>query len=287
MPTAYPAKILLFGEHTLLVGSRGLAVPYPRYGLRWVRGEAPDERLLSFADYVSTCGPALPLDAQLLLHELNAGLMLTGNIPQGYGLGSSGAVCAALFDRYATPAGRQCSLPELRQVFARMESYFHGQSSGTDPLVCYLQQPLLLEGGAAGGTQLPEQWQRGWFLLDTGISRSASPLIERFLQEYARGTTPIRQGWMQPTEQAISALMAGDRDRLRTAFAQISTYQLQHADYLIPIAFREIWHVEGAYRLKVCGAGGGGMLLGLAEDVERTEALLGAGLQWLHAASHQ
>jgi len=51
MPREYPAKILLYGEHTVLRSGRGLAVPYPGLALRWSRS-TPDEQLLRFCDYL-------------------------------------------------------------------------------------------------------------------------------------------------------------------------------------------------------------------------------------------
>lgn len=35
-------------------------------------------------------------------------------------------------------------ISKLRQIFSKLESLFHGQSSGIDPLNCYLQHPLLI-----------------------------------------------------------------------------------------------------------------------------------------------
>ena len=287
MPTPYPAKILLFGEHTVLRGSRGLAVPYPDFSLRWAHG-APDPQLLSFGEFLFTCGPALPmLRVDELLRDLRAGARLEGNIPLGYGLGSSGAVCAAILDRYGTAAVNTMTTATLQQLLARMEGFFHGQSSGTDPLVCYLQQPLLLGGGTPQIIALPKGWQNGWFLLDTGISRSAAPLIERVAGAYEEQPALFDQEWRQPTERAIAALLNGDKDRLQKAFTAISAFQLRYTPLLIPEAYRGLWNGSGAYHLKVCGAGGGGMLLGLASDVAETKRVLGERARWLHPAGHQ
>ena len=287
MPTTYPAKILLFGEHTVLRGSRGLAVPYPNFSLHWAHG-TPDTELLSFGEFLFTCGPALPmLRVDELLRDLRAGARLEGNIPLGYGLGSSGAVCAAILDRYGTAAVNTMATAALQQLLARMEGFFHGQSSGTDPLVCYLQQPLLLGGGAAGGIILPKRWQSGWFLLDTGISRSAAPLIERVARAYEEQPALFEREWRQPTERAIAAVVNGNEEQLREAFAAVSAFQLRYTPFLIPEVYRGWWNGAGAYYLKVCGAGGGGMLLGLANDVAETRRVLGARALWLHAAGHQ
>ncbi|MBB4079130.1 mevalonate kinase [Lewinella aquimaris] len=282
MNRSYPAKILLFGEHTLLRGGRGLAVPYPRFALRWTVG-VPDERLLKFVDYLDQPDFHPLLDTVRLYDETNKGARLAGDIPTGYGLGSSGAVCAAVLENYATPSAQQLNFNYLRTLLARMEGHFHGQSSGTDPLISYLRQPLLLsQGGAAGAVNLPESWPTGFFLLDTGHTRRASRLIEQFLNAHdGEMANLIEQGWSKPVERAITALIADDRNLLYDTFAQISAFQIARFPHFIPEEFHAQWNGGGAYRLKLCGAGGGGMLLGLANDCAVAERVFGSQLSWL------
>jgi len=70
-------------------------------------------------------------------------------------------------------------------MLARMEQHFHGQSSGTDPLICFLRQPLMLGGGQPPRTtSLPPNWNEGFFLLDTGTERKASDFIRSFTFRY-------------------------------------------------------------------------------------------------------
>ncbi|PPK84789.1 mevalonate kinase [Neolewinella xylanilytica] len=280
MKEAFPAKLLLFGEHTVLRGGRGLAVPYDRFRLRWARDDEPDDRLRNLAAALGQL--ELPLQFDRLVGELEAGWQLAGDIPLGYGLGSSGAVCAAVFDRYALPEARNRTTAELRTTLAQMESYFHGSSSGTDPLLAYLQQPLLLGGdGSAGVTELPEGWDSGWFLLDTGATRSGSPYIQQFLEAYERDAAAIRSGWLEPADRAIAALMTGNRGAVYRNLVTLSDFQLARFPEFIPAPFRSLWDGGATYRLKLCGAGGGGMVLGLAEEIDRTRQLLGKQAIWL------
>ena len=73
------------------------------------------------------------------------GLYFESSIPQSYGIGSSGALCAAIYARYTTelipPSGSitQKDIKELRHIFSGIESFFHGKSSGIDPLSCYMR----------------------------------------------------------------------------------------------------------------------------------------------------
>ena len=61
------------------------------------------------------------------------------SIPQGYGIGSSGALVASIYDQYALDKITVLEnltkekLQHLKTVFAAMESFFHGKSSGLRP----------------------------------------------------------------------------------------------------------------------------------------------------------
>ena len=72
------------------------------------------------------------------------------SIPQGYGVGSSGALVASIYDQYAADKITvlenltRDKLLKLKQIFALMESFFHGKSSGLDPLNSYLSLPILI-----------------------------------------------------------------------------------------------------------------------------------------------
>lgn len=292
----FPAKVLLFGEHTVLRGGRGLAIPYPRFSLSWTIGEV-DDRLLDFARYLRLNFNSDQLDCESLIRALEAGARLSGNIPASYGLGSSGAVCAAVWHRFGSGPPAKYRTRDLRQILSRMESHFHGSSSGTDPLVSFLNKPLLLdEGGDAGAVSVhgagPNVLEPALFLLDTGYTRQSGNFIGRFLNAFdgtevgdpirvANIGNLIRAQWMPAAESAIDAMISGENDELYRHFASISAFQLAHFPDFIPQACHQKFNGGDTYRLKLCGAGGGGMLLGLCQDVEKTKSLLGPGLLWL------
>ena len=283
MAASYPAKVLLFGEHTVLRGGRGLAVPFPGFSLRWEH-DAPDERLLQFCDYLKEHVSVDVLNWSRLEDDLLEDWRLVGNIPEGYGLGSSGAVCAAVFDRYATTKGRNLGLTELQQTLAIMEGHFHGESSGTDPLVSYLQRPVLIGDGPAQLVDLPEGWNSKFFLVDTGRERKATTLINRFLKMYDEDPDfrrKVEEQWKPLVDRAINALIEGDARKLRRAFYGISDWQMKEFRRFIPVPSRKTWQLEQGYALKICGAGGGGMLLGLSHNKKRVRATLGSDCYWL------
>ena len=267
MLSSYPAKVLLFGEHTVLRGGRGLAVPYEDLSLHWEESR-PDESLLRFCDYLKEKVSPSILDTNLLEDCLLEDWRLAGNIPVGYGLGSSGAVVAAVFDRFATEEGKKLQGEALKRQLAVMEGHFHGDSSGTDPMICYLRQPMVLGGDEAPrAVDLPVNWASHFFLVDTGRTRKASTLIRKFTEAYdgkPEFAIQVDNFWKPKADAAISALLHGRHEDLREAFKSISEFQLKSMRTFIPKPIRKQWTGDN-YRLKICGAGGGGMLLGMAD----------------------
>ena len=271
----YPSKLLLFGEHILLLGARALAVPVPAFYGEWARrkpGEQPDawaDRLQEFAGSEPLKAVA-GLDVSRFQADLQAGLFFKSTIPAGYGLGSSGALCAAVYDRYA---GRKTAdLAELKFIFAGMESFFHGQSSGIDPLTSYLNRPLWIENRAEVRFFEPRPWfpaEPVIFLLDSRLPRRTGPLVQWFLEQSREQVflQRLEQELFPVHEAMLDAWQNSDAARFWPALARVSRFQLENMPPMIPDTVRAVWEscLGGSdVFLKICGAGGGGFVLGFA-----------------------
>ncbi|MEM1319084.1 MAG: mevalonate kinase [Bacteroidota bacterium] len=283
----YPGKLLLFGEYIIIKGGSALAMPLDLYSgqWRWAAPETSREELqqqlplwaAQLMQWQRTGDLLAPLDLQRFNEELEQGLYFQSSIPRGYGTGSSGALCAALLGRFGQKHEKQLAV--LKQQLAQLEGFFHGSSSGIDPLVCYTQQPLLLvPSGDLQPCRLPEALPAATlFLIDTGIARQTEPLVQHFLQCCQDPT--FEQHGVAPlillNEQAIAAFLAGDTTALLETITGISRLQLQYFGPMILEEFRGIWErglEEGStYSLKLCGAGGGGFILGLSTDWDATQ----------------
>lgn len=274
----YPAKVLLFGEHILLRGAAALAAPLALYGGRWQLETPMDPqkqmRLREWAGYLSQRSYFIDTDA--FVGDLDAGLFFHSNIPAGYGLGSSGALCAAVYDRYVTDGISHEDterLPELRHILADMESFFHGASSGIDPLVSYLDRPLLLRsGGAIEIVELPAlPAGMHLFLLDSGQARSTGPMVQYFRQrcEDPAFEALMRSELLDTSNAAVGAWLENRMEDFSGYFRRISLFQHRHLAPMIPEVMQEVWqagHQTGAFYLKLCGAGGGGVFLGFGDS---------------------
>ena len=142
------SKFLLFGEYGIIKDSKGLSIPYNFFKGALKLDDNPSEEAISsnmhlknFVSYLANIDKALvDFDLERLRKDVNAGMYFDSSIPQGYGVGSSGALVAAIYDKYAI--GKitvlenltREKLLKLKTIFSEMESFFHGKSSGLDPL---------------------------------------------------------------------------------------------------------------------------------------------------------
>lgn len=286
LSTSYHAKLLLWGEHIVIHGAQALATPLSLYSGRWKPSPEGDRRRLEpFLQYLQASGMDKILDLNAFSKHILNGLVFDSDIPGGYGLGSSGALCAAIYDNLARNKimpGQQEHYHQLKTLLGKMESFFHGSSSGTDPLISYLNQTVLLNGSDIRtlNWQLPgaeSSWR--FFLLDTGIQRQAGIFIEYFLNKTrdSHFQQILNETLLPANEQAIKYTLDQAFEALLPVFHEVSAFQLNHLPGLLPPGFEELWKKglsSDLFKLKICGAGGGGFILGFTRDFEQTSNVL-------------
>ena len=295
---AFNAKIMLFGEYSVIRGSMGFSVPYTHF-----KGELDYHFKGQYTDYdfavqsnkmlrdytvhlqELTNENKIPcrIDLKALQEDLDNGLYFESTIPQGYGLGSSGALVASIYDAYATDkmslAGSAAKegIQDLKNTFSMLESYFHGTSSGIDPLMCYLGSSIIIQGpgeisiSEISTKQITEN--RALFLINTGKPGKTEPLVKHFMKacedpDYDR---LINETLIPTNNQCIQALLDSDYDTFDRQLINLSAFQFDHFRPMIPEQFLPLWE-EGLKDqklvLKLCGSGGGGFLLGFSPDYE-------------------
>ena len=102
------SKILLFGEYGIIEDSKGLSIPYNFFKGALKIPETPSEKsknsnsiLFDFCNHLKQIKGLADLDLILFEKHLNEGLYFDSSIPKGYGVGSSGALVAAVYDKYS------------------------------------------------------------------------------------------------------------------------------------------------------------------------------------------
>ncbi len=286
----YPSKLLLFGEHSVLRGSQALAVPFGKFSGHWEYSNDLTKQIdfPRWGDYLNKLVKTgeIALDTEGVQNALKKGLFFDSNIPRGYGAGSSGALVAALYDIYGL--NKDLTINELKTVLGKIESFFHGSSSGLDPLVSYIQKPILIKKDKSISVLEGLKTNAKMFLIDTHQSRKTEPLVHIFLEKCEQSmhyNATIENELVPYVDDAIAAFLENKTALLFETVHQISYFQYRFFTEMIPLSFKNIW-LEGLasdlFKLKLCGAGGGGFILGFCENyVDAKKALSKMGFNLL------
>ena len=294
------SKILLFGEYGIIKDSKGLSIPYNFYKGALKVDENPDETAIKsneslgrFAGYLQQLQEDQPelvqFDIEALKTDIDQGMYFDSTIPQGYGVGSSGALVASIYDKYASDKitilenlTRE-KLLTLKQIFAQMESFFHGKSSGLDPLNSYLSLPILINSKddiePAGIPSQTVDGKGAVFLLDSGIVGETAPMINIFMESMKQEgfRKMLKNQFVKHTDACIDDFLKGDVKSLFGNVKQLSKTVLRNFKPMIPASFHDLWKQgldSNDYYLKLCGSGGGGYILGFTEDIDKARKSL-------------
>jgi len=287
----YPAKIILFGEYGVLLGAKALAIPYSKFSgqitLKPALNANSDE--LSISSHVSLnklhqyfrSNPAnyQYLNLDLFEIELTQGVLFESTIPNGSGLGSSGALSAAIYDRYLLPSPETTDLMVIKHRLAAIESCFHQVSSGIDPLISWINKPILIDlpNNSIREIDLSSFFKTyTLFLINSNKSGKTGMLVANFMDRLneADFRGKIENTYVPIINQTIESLLANDFSTFEASLTAYSSFQRSHLDWLITEPYLE--HFEsgissGDFNLKICGSGGGGHLLALSKDRIKAE----------------
>ncbi|MBK9270446.1 MAG: hypothetical protein IPM48_02525 [Saprospiraceae bacterium] len=261
-PRIYPAKVLLIGEYAVLYGGTALGLPYSLFSAKWEKKDTADPQLGLFLEFLKEDFEISKLlNLELLGKDLAEGVYLDSNIPASSGLGSSGSVVAAIWDRYAFHKQH----PKLREIFSGMEGYFHGNSSGLDPLIIYHQKPILLSNEGMSLISSEIAFKTKYYkisLIDSGQKRDTHLWVKIFKKKMENRDfkNAFHSDFLSFNQQIITTFLNGEQDKIFPLWKSISQFQLQHMPEFIPEHLKSNWLTEHtAYKL--CGAGGGGYFL--------------------------
>ncbi|RZP07692.1 MAG: mevalonate kinase [Flavobacteriales bacterium] len=291
------SKILLFGEYGIIKDSKGLSIPFNYFKGGLKVGDSKNENqkisnqnLKKFRDYLLKINTDIvKFDHEKFDIDLVNGMYFDSSIPQGYGVGSSGAIVAAIYDRYALSKITvlenltKQKILVLKNIFSEMESFFHGKSSGLDPLNSYLSLPILIHSkDEVETTGIPSQDSIGKgavFLLDSGKSSDTAPMVEIFfkLMENKKYKRMINDEFIKITDSCVEDFLNANFNSLFKHIKILSKLVLKNFKPMIPKDFHNVWEkgIESdEYFLKLCGSGGGGYILGFAKDYNKAKKSL-------------
>ncbi len=292
----YPAKILLFGEYGIIKDYPALSIPYKVYkGNLKLNLHFNNEPLFLNSNkeirkyynficlekekknklYFAKC------NLEKFFQDIKNGIFFKSNIPIKYGIGSSGALVAAIYDNYFKKH-KTHNLVILKKIFSYMESFFHGISSGMDPLICYLNKPLLFSYKEISIMKIPKNNKKGKgaiFLLNSGFPCNTICMINIFIKKFKRLQFQriLKYEFSKYNEKCIEHLLTSDFENLLKNVKKLSIWILHHLQSMIPKNLLKIWK-EGIYNnihyFKLCGSGGGGYMLGFSPNYKLSKKIL-------------
>jgi mevalonate kinase len=291
----YYAKILLFGEYGIIENSMGLSIPFHDFKAEFISSHEPlsseeirsNESLRKYCVYlkIQQAQGKLPCSMDLASFEkdIEGQIYFCSTIPQGFGVGSSGALVAAVYAKYAknpilaSEASNGENFIILKKTLGQLENFFHGTSSGLDPLICYLDLPVLIKDKEElGAVSMPKQHSIGEgaiFLINSGNPGHTQSMVAIFLQKLKnRGFRKLFKTELKELNDAcIQDFLKGDMKGLFDNLKGLSSFFFDYFKQMIPSKFEQIWK-EGIdtnkYYLKLCGSGGGGYILGFTKDIK-------------------
>ena len=279
----FNSKVLLFGEYSIIKGSSGLAIPFEKFSgkLEFDSNHENDGKvsLFDLAKYLQNSSIlSKNIDVESFLKDIENGIYFNSNIPQGYGVGSSGALCASILAKYGRNISRtrDYSVEDLRflqDIMALMESFYHGTSSGLDPLISFVNQPVFIKGrNEIEITPIKNHHEFGsFYLVDSGFKRNTSPLVHRFMKMCEdKVFAPKLDQMVINCNELIESFLEGRSNDFESLLHDLSRFQYLYFETMIPKNLKELWFTgleSRKFHLKLCGAGGGGFLLAyLYED---------------------
>jgi len=295
-------KVILFGEYGIIYDSMALTIPFTHYHGELSFSNKNDHYKYTDYDFAVNSNNQLRrfaeelnglkrsdkltvnLDVDALLKDIDKGLFFESTIPQGFGLGSSGALVASVYSRYSNDkieSSRAISkenILKLKESLSLLENYFHGTSSGIDPLNSYIKFPLLIHSKKEIQTvSIPRskfEANSAIFLVNTGKPGKTEPMVKKFLENCKQPgyLSAIINQFLPMNNTCIRHLINGEMKDFFEELTSLSRFQYTYFADMIPDDFKPIWKHgfdTNEYTIKLCGSGGGGFLLGFTQNLNK------------------
>ena len=286
MRDRYYSKVILFGEYSMIFDATALMIPLKRFSAQWQFPQSrnrtasltSNQSLKRFCQYLSEKEELSNLfDLQALRRDLKEGLFLASNVPSGYGLGSSGTLVAAVYDRYAIK--KTDDYLNLKTLFGQMESHFHGSSSGIDPLQCYVGKPFKIT--PQGMQILSEDFLKKSIhicLIDTKIKSNTKPLVNHFKaqRENPELLNRFQSEYVPCVTSCINSLIVDNKELFFNSLKQLTKGQLEFLRPMITDNTLDLFTSDFDFHfgVKISGSGGGGYVLSFTDNVQKATDLL-------------
>ena len=275
-----PAKTILFGEHAVVYGHPGIAVPIPALRAAVALSASDRSRVVSAPVKLSADLDSLPKTHPIralwtLLSERigpppsPVSIRIDSNIPVAAGLGSGAALSIAIIRAYAQMMRIELTAPEISEIAFEIEKIYHGSPSGIDNSVIAHEKPLyFIKNGPIETIELGRELPI--LIADTGIKSETIGVVADVRKRFP-ANRPILEAIGAIAVEAAAAMKNDDLKKLGLLMNENQrllrelTVSCEEIDRLVGLALN-----AGALGAKLTGAGRGGNIIVLAaSDADR------------------
>lgn len=269
-----PGKLILSGEHSVVVGQPALAVAIEPYC-----SVSACQSQQNRVDYSAQLPHSLHSGAKKLLDDLihqlssrfdqhiSVHITIDSALPIGCGLGSSAALISACLLVICQEIGEYLDKNELFQLAQALEHNVHQRSSGLDVRVVQQGGGCYFQHGKADRIELPEL---ALYLVDTGtpLSTTGDCVLQsqkilqnqEISQQFGKVTEHMKQSLLLPNHDRLHDLIRENHFLLR----QLGVVPQPVADFI-----DRLW--EAGIAAKISGAGSilgdaGGIVMALGDE---------------------
>ncbi|WP_457752117.1 mevalonate kinase [Thermococcus sp.] len=294
-----PAKIILFGEHSVVYGKPAIAAAIDLRTYVWaefnkkgaIKIEAKDIRVpgltVSFSEdeiyFESDYGKAAEVLSyvrqaiELVRKEADANgkgitVSITSQIPVGAGLGSSAAVAVATIGAVSKLLGLELTNEEIGKLGHRVELLVQGASSGIDPTVSAIGGFIHYERGSFEHLPFTELPIVVGYTGSSGSTKELVAMVRESYEDMPEVIDPILVSMGKIVEKAKEVLLSElDEDVRFSRLGKLMNINHGLLDAL-GVSTKKLSElvyaarVAGALGAKITGAGGGGCMYALAPE---------------------
>ncbi len=300
-----PAKIILFGEHSVVYGKPAIAAAINLRTYVWaefndsgaIKIEAKDIRVpgltVSFSEdeiyFESDYGKAAEVlsyvrEAIELVREeadkrdRGITVSITSQIPVGAGLGSSAAVAVATIGAVSKLLGLELTKEEIGELGHKVELLVQGASSGIDPTVSAIGGFIHYEKGKFEHLPFMELPIVVGYTGSSGSTKELVARVRKTKEEMPEIIEPILFSMGKVVEKAKEILLSDLDDDVR--FEMLGKLMNINHGLLdaLGVSTKKLSELvyaartAGALGAKITGAGGGGCMYALAPEKQREVA---------------
>jgi mevalonate kinase len=272
------AKIIMFGEHAVVYGKPGIAVPLKNlYTLATVVDEPFSYETDKEMNEEETIKMAklFKLIFEKLDTTSNLSVQIESNIHRSTGLGSSASLSVALIKTFSNKLNLNLSHEKINEIAFECEKIFHGNPSGIDNTVITYEKPVFFRGGKF--EFIPIRSPIHMIIANTGQRLPTKQVLEEVKKNYQENPekyTKIFDEIGNIAEEAKNSLEK--HDLKKTGKLMTRNHELlrelgvsnEQLDELVKRAIH-----SGAYGAKLAGAGKGGNVIALVDEKMKEKVL--------------